>query len=159
MFDNALLPWTEYNPKAAINRQYKDFRFSPRFQTTNALRWHFFVDSKFIEELQTQSIGCNKETFSDFVFDTNDFILLKNGYWLLLRDYDHNHEPIWRLRKVVKSGEELVWTELKGDNEILKELSRITCKQLVTKSVCIAFFPLIIHFYRLLIFVLMWSLR
>ena len=31
-------------------------------------------------------------------------------------------EPIWRLKKVVKSGEELVWTELKGDNEILKEL-------------------------------------
>lgn len=114
--------WVEYNPKKVVSQHYKDISLSPRFIQTNvAIRWHFYVDAKFLEVLQAQSLPQTTEVFRDFVYDTNEFTLLKNGFWLLLRTYD-NKPSCWRLRQVKKNDEELYWTELKGDDKSILEL-------------------------------------
>lgn len=137
------LPLIEYNPKGT-SQIFKDVRLSPRFNDkTNAIRWHFFLDTKFLDQLQSQSIEAKQEIFTDLVYDTNDFALLKAGYWLLLRIHD-DKPNVWRLRQVKNDGDGLTWTEIRGDANILKKLHEIAVATLVSHTVLIHFFDYIL---------------
>ena len=120
--------WIEYNPKGrtqTIEDVVDNIRaLSPRTcNTAKAIRWHFFPDSNLLQTLQTQVDERKIEKFRDYVYDTNEFTLLKQGYWLLLRVFDENRS-VWRLRKVENFGEELAWNETRTDADILKKLKQ-----------------------------------
>jgi hypothetical protein len=77
-----------------------------------ATRAHFSVNEKVLEILRTQQ-DSQKRQYAEFVYDTNDLSLLKNGFWLLLRQ-DEKGAHFWRLRVVQRSAEaqEYDWVEV-----------------------------------------------
>eukprot|EP01088_Endostelium_zonatum_P003641 TRINITY_DN1482_c0_g1_i1.p1 TRINITY_DN1482_c0_g1~~TRINITY_DN1482_c0_g1_i1.p1 ORF type:complete len:167 (-),score=6.00 TRINITY_DN1482_c0_g1_i1:256-756(-) len=87
------------------------------------VRCHFNVSERALETFSKQHRNINKSQFHDLVYDTNDFSLLKQNYWLLLRLKDT--EEFWRLRHVERRGNNLIWEETSDRTSILLILKAI----------------------------------
>lgn len=87
--------------------------------TNTTTRLHFTIGENVLEVLAEQQSDVKKSTFFEFVYDTNEYLLLSNRLWLIMRQYEGGAIE-WRLRLAQKSPNGLLeWFEITEYGAIL----------------------------------------